>query len=109
MIFSKYFYSEQKSIEKSGVLSKQGELVGSHSDSVQLTGGNHRHIFYGSDNSHNDSGPYGVDTDGNGLHYNGNTYYTDYSGDLTMSGTVKHGGQENRPSNYTIRVWKRVS
>ena len=25
MIFSKYFYSEQKSIEKSGVLSKQGE------------------------------------------------------------------------------------
>ena len=92
-------------IEKTGVLTKQAELVGSHSDWVNVSGGNHRHAFHGSDDW---QGGVGVDTEGNGQ-YSGITYYTDYSGDLSMSGTVTHNATENRPANYTYRIWKRTS
>ena len=52
--------------------------------------------------------------------------YTEYSGNLSMygenwtnydneytgasaPGTSSDGGDESRPSNYTIRIWKRIS
>ena len=94
-------------IEKTGNLVKQGELVGSHSDSITVSSGNHTHPY-----------SYGLSYDS---HYN-NTYklyyaythenctgYTDYSGNLSMSGTATHTSTENRPTNYTIRVWKRTA
>ena len=87
----------QAFIEKTDNLTKQTELVGSFT----LTGGNHRHTFHGSDDW---QGGTGVDTEGNGQ-YSGITYYTDYSGNLTFSRTAV----ENRPANYTYRIWKRTS
>ena len=95
-------------IEKTGVLTKQAELVGSHSDSVNVSGGNHRHSYNGSDDDR-DRRYFGVDTEGNNLHCYGNVYYTDYSGDLSMSGTVIHNATENRPANFTIKIWKRTA
>lgn len=91
----------------SGNLIKQGGLVGSHSDSITVTGGNHAHPYsYGRNyNSHqnNTYKLYNVET------YNNYTGYTSYSGNLSMSGTVNHTATENRPTNYTIRIWKRTS
>ena len=41
------------------------------------------------------------------------TRYTDYSGNLSMSGTIipklKSTDTETRPDNFTIRVYKRIS
>lgn len=94
-------------IEKTDNLVKQGELVGSHSDSVTVYGGNHRHPYsFGRNyNSHytNTYKLYDQDT------YNNYTGNTGYSGNLSMSGTVTHTTTENRPNNYTIRVWKRTA
>ena len=94
-------------IEKTGNLIKQGELVGSHSDSITVSGGNHAHPYsFGRNyNSHytNTYKLYDQDTHQN---YTG---YTGYSGNLSMSGTVNHTATENRPNNYTIRVWKRTA
>ena len=94
-------------IEKTGNLIKQGELVGSHSDSITVSGGNHAHPYsFGRNyNSHytNTYKLYDQDTHQN---YTG---YTGYSGNLSMSGTVNHTATENRPTNYTIRVWKRTT
>ena len=95
-------------IEKTGVLRKQDELVGSHSDWVNVSGGNHRHSYNGNDD-HANPNYSGVDTEGNNLHFYGNVYYTDYSGDLSMSGTVTHYATENRPANFTIKIWKRTA
>ena len=89
-------------------MSKQTELVGYHSDSVNVSGGNHRHPYYGSDD-YSDANYFGVDTEGNSLHCYGNVYYTDYSGNLSMSGTVTHEATENRPANFTIKIWKRTA
>ena len=93
-------------IEKTGNLIKQGELVGSHSASITVTGGNHRHPYQFS-NTHN-NGPWDkpVAYDNSNASYTG---WTDYSGDLSMSGTVSYTATENRPTNYTIRVWKRTA
>ena len=85
---------------------KQEELVGSHSDSVTVTGGDHRHPYPFSD-THNEGPfdkPVGYDNSNNKY-----TAYTGYSGDLSMSGTVSHSAKENRPANYTIRIWKRTA
>lgn len=94
-------------IEKTGDLVKQGELVGSHSDSITVSGGNHTHPYsFGRNyNSHytNTYKLYDQDT------HNNYTGYTGYSGNLSMSGTVTHTSTENRPNNYTIRVWKRTA
>ena len=95
-------------IEKTGVLRKQDELVGSHSDWVSVSGGNHRHLYHGGYDYHNPNYS-GVPTKGDGLDYYGNVYYTDYSGDLSMSGTVTHNATENRPANFTIKIWKRTA
>ena len=95
-------------IEKTGVLRKQDELVGYHSDWVNVSGGNHRHSYNGHDDYH-DPNYSGVDTECNGLNFCGNVYYTDYSGNLSMSGTVTHNATENRPANFTIKVWKRTA
>ena len=92
----------------SGVLRKQDELVGSHSDWVSVSGGNHRHSYNGNDD-HTNPNYSGVDTEGNNLHFYGNVYYTDYSGNLSMSGTVTHNATENRPANFTIKIWKRTA
>ena len=85
---------------------KQGELVGSHSDSVTVTGGDHRHSYTFSNTYNN--GPFDkpVAYDNSRDIYTG---YTAYSGNLSMSGTVSHEATENRPANYTKRIWKRVS
>ena len=94
-------------IEKTGDLIKQGELVGSHSDSITVTGGNHAHPYsYGRNYNSQYTNTYKL--------YDANTHenytgYTGYSGDLSMSGTVNHTATENRPTNYTIRVWKRTA
>ena len=94
-------------IEKTGNLIKQGELVGSHSDSITVTGGNHRHPYsYGRNYNSSYTNTYKLyDNDT----YNNYTGYTSYSGNLSMSGTVSHAATENRPTNYTIRVWKRTA
>lgn len=120
-------------IEKSGVLRKQGELVGSHSDSVTVTGGNHKHSFSGNtsengshshyfqvNNTNNrpggyttayDSGQKMFDqyTSSSGSHTHSFSGGTDYSGNLSMTGIVKHTATENRPENYTIKIWKRTA
>lgn len=120
-------------IEKSGVLSKQGELVGSHSDSVTVTGGSHKHLFSGNtseNGSHShyfqvnntknspggcatayDSGQKVFDqyTSSSGSHTHSFSGEADYSGNLSMTGIVKHTATENRPENYTIKIWKRTA
>ena len=85
---------------------KQEELVGSHSDSVTVTGGNHRHPYTFSDPNNDGEWDKPVAYDNSN---NENTAYTGYSGDLSMSGTVTHTAKENRPANYTIRIWKRTA
>ena len=94
-------------IEKTGNLVKQGELVGSHSDSITVSGGNHAHPYsFGRNyNSHYTNTYKLYDT----ATYNNYTGHTGYSGNLSMSGTVTHTSTENRPNNYTIRVWKRTA
>ena len=85
---------------------KQGDLVGSHSDSVTVTGGDHRHSYTFSDTLNNGPWDKPVRYDNSRMSYTG---YTEYSGDLSMSGTVSHEATENRPANYTKRIWVRVS
>lgn len=85
---------------------KQGELVGSHSDSVTVTGGDHRHPYSFSDTQNSGDPDKPVMYDNSNNKYTG---YTGYSGDLSMSGTVSHEAKENRPANYTIRIWKRTA
>ena len=94
-------------IEKTGNLIKQGELVGSHSDSITVTGGNHAHPYsFGRNYDSHSTNTYKL-YDANT--YNNYTGYTGYSGNLSMSGTVTHTSTENRPTNYTIRIWKRTA
>ena len=117
----------------SGNLIKQGELVGSHSDSITVTGGNHNHSFSGNtsengyhshyfqvNNTQNrpggyttayDSGTKSFDqyTSSSGSHTHSFSGETNYSGNLSMTGNVSHETIENRPSNYTMRIWKRIS
>ena len=85
---------------------KQEELVGPHSDSVTVTGGNHRHSYSFSDTNNGGEPDKPVRYDNSPAAHTG---YTDYSGDLSMSGTVNHEATENRPANYTIRIWKRTA
>ena len=85
---------------------KQEELVGSHSDPVTVTGGDHRHSYNFADPNNGGEWDKPVAYDNsNSAH----TAYTDYSGKLSMSGTVSHSAKENRPANYTIRIWKRTA
>ena len=93
-------------IEKSDDLVKQGELVGSHSDPVTVTGGNHCHSYTFSDPYNGGSIDKPVFYDNSENSYTG---YTAYSGNLSMSGTVSHEATEHRPANYTKRIWVRVS
>ena len=94
-------------IEKTGNLIKQGELVGSHSDSITVTGGNHTHPYsYGRNYNSQYNNTYKLYNTATHDNYTG---YAGYSGDLSMSGTVNHTSTENRPTNYTIRVWKRTA
>ena len=94
-------------IEKTGNLVKQGELVGSHSDSITVTGGNHAHPYsFGRNYNSQYNNTYKL--------YDANTHenytgYTGYSGNLSMSGTVTHTSTENRPANFTIKIWKRTA
>ena len=85
---------------------KQEELVGSHSDSVTVTGGDHRHSYVFADPYNDGEWDKPVAYDNS---KNNHTGYTDYSGKLSMSGTVSHSAKENRPANYTIRIWKRTA
>lgn len=93
-------------IEKTGNLIKQGELVGSHSVSITVTGGNHRYPYQFSNTNNNGPWDKPVAYDNSNARYTG---WTAYSGDLSMSGTVSYTATENRPTNYTIRVWKRIA
>ena len=75
--------------------------------SVSVSGGNHRHSM----TTRNTTGGNGYCFDvGSGPSY---TRYTEYSGDLSMSGTItpklKSSDSETRPENYTVKVWKRIN
>ena len=85
---------------------KQGELVGSHSDSVTVTGGNHRHSYTFSNTYNNGPQDKPVRYDNSNASFTG---YTAYSGNLSMSGTVTHTSTENRPTNFTIKIWNRTA
>ncbi len=91
-------------IEKSGVLSKQNQSLQSHNHTGSTsTNGDHAHTvgfayeFYGDENGYRNvtnRGSTKTSTNGNHKH----SFTTDST-----------GGDENRPANYTIRVWKRTA
>ena len=99
-------------IEKSGVLSKQAGQNLSHTHSIthshNITDPGHSHgIPTGSQDGHNG----GYNDHGYSFETNNSTTLSktritvdSFSGDSGSS-----GGDENRPANYTIRVWKRTA
>ena len=92
-------------IEKTDILVAQTDMVKGHTHSVSVSGGNHTHALYGGDESYSGGGV------GDSPHYNYlGTAGVGYSGNLSMSGTAaSSNNEENRPLNYTIRIWKRIS
>ena len=91
-------------IEKSGVLSKQGQSIQRHHHTGTTNeAGNHRHYF-NYDPKTTSGGAGAV------LNRGTSTQWTNYAGDHTHSFTTDNtGNDENRPANYTIRVWKRTA
>ena len=99
-------------IEKSGVLSKQGSQNLSHTHSIT-----HSHNI--TDPGHSHGIPTGSqDRYNGGYNDHGYSFETNNSTTLSTTGiTVKSftgdsassGGNECRPDNYTIRVWKRTA
>lgn len=91
-------------INKTGVLSKQNQSLQSHNHTgTTSTNGDHAHTvgfayeFYGDENGYRNvtnRGSTKTSTNGNHKH----SFTTDST-----------GGDENRPANYTIRVWKRTA
>ena len=85
-------------------MSKQGQSIQSHNHTGSTsTDGNHSHTigfayeFYGDENGYRNvtnRGSTRTSTAGNHSH----SFTTDFT-----------GGDENRPANYTIRVWKRTA
>ena len=99
-------------IEKSGVLSKQAGQNLSHTHSIthshNITDPGHSHgIPTGSQDGHNggynDHG-YSFETNNSTVLSKTGITVDSFSGDSGSS-----GGDENRPANYTIRVWKRTA
>ena len=99
-------------IEKSGVLSKQAGQNLSHTHSIT-----HSHNI--TDPGHSHSIPTGSHDGYNGG-YNDHGYSFETNNSTTLSKTRitvdsfsgdsgSSGGDENRPANYTIRVWKRTA
>ena len=99
-------------IEKSGVLSKQGQSILSHKHSIT-----HSHSI--TDPGHSHGVPTGAQ-DGSNDGYNDHAYSYEGNNSTTASKTnitvnsfkgdsEPSGGVENRPENYTIRVWKRTA
>ena len=92
-------------IDESGVLVAQADMVKGHTHSVSVSGGNHTHGVYGGD----EAGSGGYIGDSPRANYIGSAGIG-YSGNLSMSGTAtSSNNEENRPLNYTIRIWKRIS
>lgn len=104
-------------IDETGVLSKQNQAtrknglsVWGNYQTITVSGGNHRHRIYpdfdGSDSDWSGGGNKRVGW---------NAKYTEYSGDLTLSGgltpsvSIGDGDSETRPDNYSIKIWKRIS
>ena len=95
---------------KTGDLVAQADLVGSFT----ISGGNHKHnVRVRNDGYPNDWQDYTTDVKSQYWHtsynhttqkYNLNPETLD-SGDLTFTRTAT----ENRPKNYTYRIWKRIS
>ena len=99
-------------IEESGVLSKQAGQNLSHTHSIthshSITDPGHTHgiptaVYDKQNGGYNDHG-YGFE--GNNKTTNSTTNITvdSFEGNSDSS-----GGNENRPENYTIRVWKRTA
>ena len=99
-------------IEKSGVLSKQAGQNLSHTHSIT-----HSHSI--TDPGHSHGIPTG-DQDSRNEGYNDHGYSFEGNNRTTASGTGitvdsfsgdsgSSGGDENRPANYTIRIWKRTA
>lgn len=78
----------------------QVDMIKTHT----ITGGNHRHgitsyVFEGGS-----TGISGYDS-----RQVGDTYYSNYSGNLTMTYGNSTNNPETRPINYTIKIWKRIA
>ena len=81
----------------------QTDLIKTHS----VVGGNHTHpLAVGNRSETDEYGRGSIDPNrGSGVW----TYYTGYSGNLTMTYGNGTSNPETRPKNFTIRVWRRVS
>ena len=99
-------------IEESGVLSKQAGQNLSHTHSIthshSITDPGHTHgIPTASQDKHN--GGY----NDHGYSFEGNNSTTNSTTNITVDSfegnSDSSGGNENRPENYTIRVWKRTA
>ena len=107
-------------IEESGVLSKQEQSLQSHNHSFSWSG-NHSHGI--SDPGHSHQYELGVDDGGTGhggertrryerntSTYGATTGISVNSATVSISGTTGwSGGDETRPENFTIRIWKRTA
>ena len=103
-------------IEKSGVLSKQAGQNLSHTHSIthshSITDPGHSHgIPTGSQDGHNGGyNDHGYSFEGNNWTTSSSTGISIDSADISISGETGYsGGNETRPQNYTIRIWKRTA
>ena len=107
-------------IEKSGVLSKQEQSIQSHKHDFSWSG-THNHGVTDPGHSHgyelgvNDSGTgHGGERTSryfsNASTYSAKTRISVNSATISISGTTESaGGNETRPENFTIRIWKRTA
>lgn len=107
-------------IEKSGVLSKQEQSIQSHKHDFSWAG---EHSHGVTDPGHSHGYELGVDDGGNGhggertgRHFSNASTYSATTGisvnsaTISISGTTEStGGNEIRPENFTIRIWKRTA
>ena len=107
-------------IEKSGVLSKQGQGIQSHNHNFSWSG-THNHGV--TDPGHSHGYVLGVDDGGSGSGgertrryfsdastYGARTGISVNSATISISKTTESaGGNETRPENFTIRIWKRTA
>ena len=107
-------------IEKSGVLSKQGQSIQSHDHDFSWSGTHYHDI---TDPGHSHGYELGIDDGGEGhggertgryssnaSTYDATTGISINSATVSISGTTAPaGGNETRPENFTIRIWKRTA
>lgn len=107
-------------IEESGALSKQGQSIQSHDHSFSWSGSHshgvtdpgHAHgIPTGTQDSRNDGqNDHAYSHSTNNSTTSAKTGISINSATISISGTTgSTGGNETRPENYTIRIWKRTA